>query len=109
MSIERETDKEDIYTTEYCLCYIFRCIQLLPTPQPVACQAPLSMGFSRQEYWSGLPFPSPRDLPDPGIEPRSSTLQADSFLTMSYEGSPNIILGVSVMVFLNEINMVAQW
>ena len=44
----------------------------------VACQAPLSMGFSRQEYWSGLPFPSPEDLPDPGIEPRSSALQADS-------------------------------
>ena len=40
-------------------------------------QAPLSMGFSRQEYWSGLPFPSPGDLPDPGIEPRSPTLQAD--------------------------------
>ena len=41
-------------------------------------QAPLSMGFSRQEYWSGLPFPYPGDLPDPGIEPRSPTLQADS-------------------------------
>ena len=38
---------------------------------PITCQAPLSMGFSRQEYWSGLPFPSPGDLPDPGIEPRS--------------------------------------
>ena len=44
----------------------------------VACQTPLSMGFSRQEYWSGLPFPSPRDLPDPGIEPGHSALQADS-------------------------------
>ena len=42
------------------------------------CQAPLSMGFSRQEYWSGLPFPSPGDLPDPGIELRSPALQADS-------------------------------
>ena len=41
-------------------------------------QAPLSMGFSRQEYWSGLPFPSPGDLPDPGIEPRSPALQADA-------------------------------
>ena len=39
---------------------------------------PLSTEFSRQEYWSGLPFPFPRDLPDPGIEPRSPTLQADS-------------------------------
>ena len=44
----------------------------------VAHQAPPSMGFSRQEYWSGLPFPSPGDLPDPGIEPRSPTLQADT-------------------------------
>ena len=47
------------------------------TPWTVARQAPLSMGFSRQEYCSGLPFPSPRDLPDPGVEPRSPTLQAD--------------------------------
>ena len=44
----------------------------------VAHQASLSMGFSRQGYWSGLPFPSPGDLPDPGIEPRSPALQADS-------------------------------
>ena len=47
----------------------------------VACQAPLSMGFSRQQYWSGLPFPPPGDLPDPGIEPVSPVLQADSFIT----------------------------
>ena len=44
-------------------------IRLFATPWTVACQAPPSMGFSKQEYWSGLPFPSPRDLPDPGIEP----------------------------------------
>ena len=44
----------------------------------VAHQASLSLGFSRQEYWSGLPFPSPGDLPDPGIEPGSPVLQADS-------------------------------
>ena len=44
-------------------------------------QAPLSMEFSRQEYWSGLPFPSPGALPDPGMEPRSPALQADSLLT----------------------------
>ena len=48
------------------------------TPWTVAFQPPLSMGFSRQEYWSGLPFPSPRDLPDPGIEPGSPALQAVS-------------------------------
>ena len=46
----------------------------------VACQAPLSMGFSRQEYWSELPFPSPGDLPDPGIKPWCPTLQTDSLL-----------------------------
>ena len=45
----------------------------------VALQAPLSMGFSRQEYWSGLPFPSPGNLPDPRIEPGSPALQADFF------------------------------
>ena len=53
----------------------------LATPWIVACQAPLSVGFSRQEYWSGLPFLSPGDLPDPGIEPRSPALQTDSLLT----------------------------
>ena len=48
------------------------------TPWTVACQATLSMGFSRQDYWSGLPCPPPRDLSNPGIEPRSSALQACS-------------------------------
>ena len=47
-------------------------------PWTVAYQAPPSLGFSRQEYWSGLPFPSPGDLPNPGIEPGSPILQADS-------------------------------
>ena len=53
----------------------------LATPLTVARQAPLSMGFSRQEYWSGLPFSSPGDLPDPGIKPGSPALQADSLPT----------------------------
>ena len=53
-------------------------VRLLATPWTVAHQAPPSMGFSRQEYWSVLPFPSPGYLPDPGIEPRSPTLQADA-------------------------------
>ena len=52
----------------------------LRPPWTVAHQAPLSMGFSRQEYWSGVPFPSPEDLPDPGIEPKSPVLQADEGL-----------------------------
>ena len=63
-------------------------VQLFATPWTVARQAamsmgPLSMGFSRQEYWSGLPFPSPGDLPDSGIEPGSSELQADSLSSES--------------------------
>ena len=53
----------------------------LATPRTVAHQAPLFMGFSRQEYWSGLPFPSPGDLPDPGIESGSPALQTDSLPT----------------------------
>ena len=53
-------------------------VRLFATPWTIACQAPPSMGFSRQECWSGLPFPSPGDVPDPGIEPRSPTLQADA-------------------------------
>ena len=53
-------------------------IRLFATPWTVAYQASLSMGFSRQEYWSGLPFPSPGDLPNPGIESRSPALQIDS-------------------------------
>ena len=54
------------------------CVRLFATPWTVAYQAPLSMGFSRQECWSGLPFPSPGDLPDPGIEPGSPALQAEA-------------------------------
>ena len=50
------------------------CVQLFATPWTIAYQAPLSIGFSRQEHWSGLLFPSPGDLPDPGIEPGSPTL-----------------------------------
>ena len=62
------------------------CLTLV-TPWTVACQATLSMGFSRQEYQSGLPFPSPGDLPDPGIEPTSPALQADS-LPIELRGKP---------------------
>ena len=56
-------------------------VRLFATPWTVAYQAPLSMEFSRQEYWSGLPFPSPGDLPDLGIEPRSPAMEADSLPT----------------------------
>ena len=66
-------------------------VRLFATPWTVAHQAPLSMGFSRQEYWSELPFPSPEDLPDPGIEPRSPALQAD-ILTSEPPGKPHSLL-----------------
>ena len=62
-------------------------VQLFVTPWTVAHQALPSMGSSRQEYWSGLPFPSPGDLPDPGIEPASPALQADA-LTSEPAGKP---------------------
>ena len=72
---------------QLCLCESLSRVQLFVTPWTVAHQASLSMGFSRQEYWSGLPFPSPEDLPDPGIEPWSPALQADS-LPLELYGSP---------------------
>ena len=64
-------------------------VRFFVTPWTVAYQASLSMGFSRQEYWSGLPFPSPGDLPDPGIEPGSPALEADA-LTMSSANSESL-------------------
>ena len=85
------------------------CVQLFVTPWTVAHQAPLSMGCSRQEYWSGLPFPSPGDLPNPGIEPKSPTLQVDS---LPYEppgkpknpgvGSLSLLQGIFVTQKLNQ-------
>ena len=72
ISINRGMDKEDVVTVKP-LSHVW----LFATPRTVAYQASLSMGFSRQEYWSGLPFPSPGDLPNPGIECRSPALQAD--------------------------------
>ena len=63
------------------------CVQLFAIPWTVAHQASLSMEFSRQKYWSGLPFPSPGDLPDSGIKPRSLTLQADT-LPFELPGKP---------------------
>ena len=65
----------------------FSHIRLFATPWTVAYQAPLSMKFSRQEYWSGLPYPSPGDLPDPGIKPMFPALQADT-LSSEPPGNP---------------------
>ena len=66
-------------------------VRLFVTPWTVAHEAPISIEFSRQEYWSELPFSSPGDLPDPGIEPGSSVLQADS-LPLSHWGIPILLL-----------------
>ena len=68
-------------------------VRLLATPWTVAYQAPPTMGFSRQEYWSGLLFPSPGDLPNPGIEPGSPTLEADA-LTSEPPGMYGIIVAI---------------
>ena len=76
-----------IQTIVLFLSLFFSCVWLFSNPWSVAPQAPLSMGFSRQEYWSELPFPSPGDLLDPGIEPRSPALEADA-LTSLPPGKP---------------------
>ena len=72
-----------------CVC-VFSCVQLFATPWTVARQAPLSMGFPRQEYWSGFPLPASGDLPDPKIEPKSlvSPALAGGFFPTSLPGKP---------------------
>ena len=80
-------------------CFESESVQLSATPWATAVhQAPLSMGFSRQEYWSGLPFPSPGDLPNPGIKPGSLPLQVS--LTTEPPGKP---IGVLTMKINNMI------
>ena len=78
---------------------LFSCVQLFATPWTVAPQAPLSMGFPRQACWSGVPFPSPGDLPDPGIELTSPALQVDS-LPLSHQRSMNFALRESGPIHL---------
>ena len=73
-----------------CVCYTLNHIRLLVTSWTVACQVPLSMDFSRQEYWSGLLFPSPGALPNSGIKPRSPALQAELY-RLSHQGSHTYI------------------
>ena len=66
---------------------------MIGDPRTIAGQAHLSMGFSRQEYWSGLPFPPPGELPDPGIKPRSPALQAD-YLPSVPQVRDGILIGI---------------
>ena len=77
-------------------------VRLFATPWTMAYHAPLSMGFSRQEYWSGLPFPSPKDTPNPGIEPGSPALQADTLLSKPPEKSQFLYDSFSLSVKLGD-------
>ena len=94
------------YSHTACVC----SVQLFATPWTVACQAPLSMEFSRQKYWSGLPFPTSGDLSDPGIEPtspESPALQSDT-LPMSHLGSISLwleIIGIISKVGLKSLEL----
>ena len=73
-----------------CVCVqLFSCVRLFVAPGTVAHQASLSMKFSRQEHWSGISFPPPEDLPNPGIKPASPALQMDSF-TAELLGKPRV-------------------
>ena len=78
-----------LFSSTLTVCML-SCVQLFETPWTVACQALLSMGFSRQENWSGFPFPSPGDLPDPGIEPASpaSSILAGRLFRTEPSGKP---------------------
>ena len=78
------------------MCYLLSRVQLFATPWTVACQASLSMEFSRQECWSGLPFPSPGDLPDPGIEVRPPILQADSLPAEPSENPDIVLININI-------------
>ena len=78
-------------------------VQLFVTPWTVASQAPQSMEFSRQEYWSGFPFPSPGDLPDPGIKPGSPTLQADALPSEPTTSFIYIYIYIYIYINLNFI------
>ena len=82
-------------------------VQLFATLQSIAHQAPLSMGFSRQEYWSGLPFPSPGALPDPGIELGSPALQADALLSEPPQFGFSLILKSAIFrIFIRKCSLI---
>ena len=78
-------------------------VRLFVTPRTVAHQVPLFMGFSRQEYWSGLPFPPPGDLPEPGIEPTSpvSPVLGDRFLTTGPQQKSSLSISVPISIYLS--------
>ena len=89
-----------------CMVWSHFChVWLYAIPWTTAHQVPLSMGFSRQEYWSGLPFPPPGDLTDPGVKPRSPVLQEDSLLSEP----PEKPISFTFTNFISKENVCAQW
>ena len=82
--------------------YLLGHVRLLVTPWSIACQAPLSMGFSRQEHWSGLPFPSPGNPPDPGIKPGSPNFR-QTLYCLSHQRSPIPKYFISFDITVNAI------
>ena len=100
-----------------CVCaYSLSCVRLFATLWTAVHQAPLSLGFSRQEYWSELPCPPPRDVPDPGIKPRSPTLQVVS-LPSEPPGKPkntgvdslSLLQGIFPIQELNQGLLPCRW
>ena len=87
MVLNHHIDSANIYLVYVCVCVLSR-VWLFATPWTIAYWAPLSMGLPKQEYWSGVPFPSPGDLPDPGSEPKSlaSPASAGGFITTAPPG-----------------------
>ena len=94
-----------------CMLRYFICVQLFVTLQTVALEVPLSVGFSKEEYWIGLPCPPPGDLPNPGIKPRSPTLLAglpqcwQILYHLSHQGSPSYVLGTAVNINVHPLSL----
>ena len=100
-----------------CVVVAQSCLTLCDPMDCTACQAPLSMGFSRQGYWNGLPFPSPGDLPDPGIKPGSPPLQSDAlpsellgkpgfYIT---QGKGNLVAGIHKISLDVQVLLCVSW
>ena len=91
--LRKQVQKEVCYVLIWVCAQSLSHVRLLVTPWTVACQAPLSMGFPRDAYWSGLSFPPPGDLPDPGVEPvsRAALALAGGFFATEPPGKPHFI------------------
>ena len=97
-------------TSRVCVYYSRSCVHFFVTSWTIAHQAPLSMGFSRREYWSGLPFPSPGDLPDPGIKPASLASPALACSLLSEPpGKPSTHVFLLNFFFCGNIEVLLSW